>query len=214
LAKATAASKAKELSAQRALTMSKKLAAKFDQDNIAIEAALKGKLSEEDRARLLAMKALKSETKADDEKALVELEALQKKTASAELARIKEVESANAAATAKRKSELQALQEWLASNPVRAYIDTIGPSGSAVTVPGDFGAPPMSNAASTPPATNASNSGVSSSLQYGTYGSSGDINISVDAGIISDENRIVYLIADAVTRYTRFGGTTTPAGFI
>ncbi len=106
LAKAAAAAAAKELATKRALAMSKKLAAKFDQDNIAIEAALKGKLSDEDRARLLAMKALKSEIKTDDEKALVELEALQKKNAGAELARIKEIEAANTAANQKRKSEL------------------------------------------------------------------------------------------------------------
>jgi len=202
-----------QLNAQRQLAASKKLAAKFDQETIAIEAALKGKLSDEDRARLLAMKALKSETKTDDEKALVELEALQKKAAAAELARIKEVEAANTAANQKRKSELTALQEWLASNPLNAYINVITPGGSVGMVPSSFGAP-TGNAQSAPPATNAPSGGVSSSLQYGTYGSSGDININVDAGIISDENRIVYLIADAVTRYTRFGGTTTPAGFI
>jgi hypothetical protein len=213
LAKAAAAAKAKELATQRAITMSKKLAAKFDQDMIAIEAALKGDLSEEDRKRLLALKALKTEVKTDDEKALAELEALQKKNAGAELARIKEIEAANTAANQKRKSELTALQEWLASNPLNAYINVITPGGSAGMLPSSFGAP-TSNAQSRPPATNAPSGGVSSSLQYGTYGSSGDININVDAGIISDENRIVYLIADAVTRYTRFGGTTTPAGFI
>lgn len=209
-----AAAKAKELLTQRQLAANKKLAAKFDQDNIAIEAALKGKLSDEDRARLMALKALKSESKADDEKALNDLEAAQKKTAAAELARIKEAEAAQTAATQKRKSELQALQDWLASNPLNAYVNVTTPSGSRGMVPGSFGAPPASNAPSNPPPTNTSSSGATQSLQYGTYGAQGDINITVDAGIISDENRIVYLIADAVTRYTRFGGVTAPAGFI
>lgn len=213
LAKAAAAAKAKELAAQRALAMSKKLAAKFDQDNIAIEAALKGKLSDEDRARLLAMKALKSESKADDEKALNELEELQKKAAAAELARIKEVEAANTAANQKRKSELTALQEWLASNPLRAYINVIGPSGSPVTVPKDFGAP-SGNAQSAPPPTNASSTGVASNLQYGTYGAEGNITVNVNAGAIADENKLTYIIADQIVKYVRFGGTTAPAGFI
>ena len=214
LAKAAAAAKAKELATQRALTMSKKLAAKFDQDMIAIEAALKGDLSEEDRKRLLALKALKTEVKTDDEKALAELEELQKKNASAELARIKEVEAANTAANQKRKSELQALQEWLAANPLNTYINVITPGGTPGTLPSAFGAPPMTNAANTPPATNASTSGVSSSLQYGTYGATGDITVNVNAGTVADENKLTYIIADQIVKYVRFGGTTAPAGFI
>lgn len=213
LNKKAAAAKAKELAAQRALAMSKKLAAKFDQENIAIEAALKGKLSDEDRARLLAMKALKSETLADDAKALNELEELQKKAAAAELARIKEVEAANSAATSKRKSELRALQEWLASNPLRAYINVIGPTGSPVTVPRDFGAPPISNAAPTPPVTNAT-AGIPSGT--GTVAASGgnNITVNVNAGTVADENKLTYIIADQIVKYVRFGGVTAPAGFI
>jgi hypothetical protein len=213
LAKAAAAAKAKELAAQRALAMNKKLAAKFDQETIAIEAALKGKLSDEDRARLLAMKALKSEIKTDDEKALVELEALQKRAASAELARIKEVEAANTAANQKRKSELTALQEWLASNPLNAYVNVITPGGTIGTLPGSFGAPPLSNAATTPPPTNAT-AGIPSGT--GTVAASGgnNITVNVNAGTVADENKLTYIIADQIVKYVRFGGTTAPAGFI
>ena len=81
-------------------------------------------------------------------------------------------------------------------------------------VPGSFGAPPMGNAQSSPPATNTSSTGVSSSLQYGTYGATGDINISVNAGAIADENKLTYIIADQIVKYVRFGGNTAPAGFI
>ena len=48
----------------------KRLALKFDEQNIQIQAALKGKLSDADRKRLLALQALQSETNADDLKAL------------------------------------------------------------------------------------------------------------------------------------------------
>jgi hypothetical protein len=213
LAKAAAAAKAKELLTQRQLAANKKLGAKFDQENIAIEAALKGKLSEEDRARLMALKALKSETKADDEKALNDLEAVQKKAAAAELARIKEVEAANTAANQKRKSELTALQEWLAANPLNTYINVVTPSGSRGMVPESFGAP-KGNAQSSPPPTNASSTGVASNLQYGTYGAEGNITVNVNAGTVADENKLTYIIADQIVKYVRFGGVTAPAGFI
>jgi hypothetical protein len=51
-----------------------KLQGMFDIDAIQIEAALKGKISELDRARLLSMKALKTEDQSDDIKALERLE--------------------------------------------------------------------------------------------------------------------------------------------
>jgi hypothetical protein len=208
-----AAAKAKELAAQRQLTTSKKLAAKFDQENIAIEAALQGKLSEEDRARLLAMKALKSESKADDEKALNDLEELQRKAAAAELARIKEIEAANTAANQKRKSELQALQEWLASNPLNTYINVLTPGGTAGTLPSSFGAPSMGNAAPTPPPTNAST--VPMAAMTGTAtGGAPNVTVNVNAGTVADENKLTYIIADQIVKYVRFGGTTAPAGFI
>jgi hypothetical protein len=212
LAKAAAAAAAKELATKRALAMSKKLAAKFDQENIAIEAALKGKLSDEDRARLLAMKALKSEIKTDDEKALVELEALQKKNAGAELARIKEIEAANTAANQKRKSELTALQEWLASNPLNAYINVITPGGSVGMVPSSFGAP-SGNAQSAPPPTNASSVPVGAMTGTSAAGTP-NVTVNVNAGTIADENKLTYIIADQIVKYVRFGGTTAPAGFI
>lgn len=209
-----AAAKAKELAAQRQLATSKKLAAKFDQENIAIEAALKGKLSEEDRARLLAMKALKSETKADDEKALNDLEELQKKAAAAELARIKEIEAANTAANQKRKSELQALQEWLVSNPLNTYINVITPGGTPGMVPGSFAPPPAGNASSSPLPTN-----VNSNFPSVAPGRAADfglpnVTVNVNAGTVADENKLTYIIADQIVKYVRFGGNTAPAGFI
>lgn len=56
------------------ITASEKLKSMFDIDSIQLEAALKGKISELDRASLLAMQALKTEDQSDDIKALERLE--------------------------------------------------------------------------------------------------------------------------------------------
>ncbi|NDB69254.1 MAG: hypothetical protein EB015_14835 [Methylocystaceae bacterium] len=210
-----AAAKAKELAAQRQLATSKKLAAKFDQENIAIEAALKGKLSDEDRARLMALKALKTETLADDEKALNNLEAAQKKAAAAELASIKENEAARNASIAKQKSELQALAEWLASNPLKVYATAVV-NGVGITAPGDFGIPGGTNASpQTPPmTTNASGNFPSVAPGKSTDFGIPNITVNVNAGTITDENNLTYTIANQLAKFTRFGGVTTPAGFI
>ena len=214
LNKKAAAAKKAELAAQRALATSKKLAAKFDQENIAIEAALKTKLSDEDRARLLAMKALKTETTADDAKALADLNTAVKKNAAEELAGIKAAEEANTQAIAKRKSEYQALQEWLASNPLKVFTTAII-NGTEVTAPAAFGLS-GTNAAPSVPTTNAStgvNTGSMASVAAAA-GSAGNITVNVNAGTIADENKLTYIISNELTKFVRFGGITAPAGFI
>jgi len=214
LNKKAAAAKKAELAAQRALATSKKLAAKFDQENIAIEAALKAKLSDEDRARLLAMKALKTETTADDAKALADLNTAVKKNAAEELAGIKAAEEANTQAIAKRKSEYQALQEWLASNPLKVFTTAII-NGTEVTAPAAFGLS-GTNAAPSVPTTNAStgvNTGSMASVAAAA-GGAGNITVNVNAGTIADENKLTYIISNELTKFVRFGGITAPAGFI
>lgn len=214
LNKKAAAAKKAELAAQRALATSKKLSAKFDQENIAIEAALKAKLSDEDRARLLAMKALKTETTADDAKALADLNTAVKKNAAEELAGIKAAEEANTQAIAKRKSEYQALQEWLASNPLKVFTTAII-NGTEVTAPAAFGLS-GTNAAPSVPTTNAStglNTGSMASVAAAA-GNAGNITVNVNAGTIADENKLTYIISNELTKFVRFGGITAPAGFI
>lgn len=209
-----AAAKAKELAAQRALATSKKLAAKFDQENIAIEAALKGKLSDEDRARVLALKALKTESTADDQKALEDLDAAQAKGAAAEMARIKAAEEARTASIARQKSEFEALQNWLASNPLKVYTTAIL-NGVAVTAPGSFGLPPTNTAGAPIPSTNAS-TGITgtTAATNATSNAPSNITVNVNAGTIADENKLTYIISNELTKFVRFGGITAPAGFI
>lgn len=202
---------ATELRNQRQITANKKLAAKFDQDKIAIEAALKGKLSEEDRARLLALQALKSESKADDEQALKDLNELQKKNAAEEMARIKEGEAARSAAITREKQERQALQEWLKSNPMTVYTTSVV-NGQNVVTPEGFGLPPTNSTQTPIPATNASSGLPTAPAPAG--GGSPNVTVNVNAGTIADENKLTYIIADQIVKYVRFGGVTAPAGFI
>lgn len=214
LNKKAADEKRKELAAQRALATSKKLAAKFDQENIAIEAALKGKLSDEDRARVLALKAIKTETTADDAKALASLNEAVKKNAAEELAGIKAAEAARSASVAKQKSELQALQEWLASNPLKVFTTAVI-NGTAVTAPAAFGLS-STNAAPAVPTTNSSTGLNTGSLPTAAAANAGasNITVNVNAGTIADENKLTYIISNELTKFVRFGGITAPAGFI
>ena len=235
LNKKAADEKRKELAAQRALATSKKLAAKFDQENIAIEAALKYKLSAEDRARLEAMKALKSETAADDVKALANLEAAQKKSAAEELARISETKKAATSAVAAQKSEFEALAQWLKDNALEVFYkvnvtpqklgqyfagiipDPGNPAVANSPMPTLPNLPPT-NAGSNPPPTNASQDYAASLGRYfagvGPDPGAGNITVNVNAGTIADENKLTYIISNELTKFVRFGGITAPAGFI
>jgi len=123
-----------KLSLEKQTAALKKLQAKFDLDNIQLSAALAGKLSKEDEARVRALQALKTEQKADDLKTLEELEALQKKSADAEVARQNEI-----LATHKRNAA-----EILAVNKdnAKTYADFV----KSFTYPGGlFSGTPLAN---------------------------------------------------------------------
>ena len=68
-----------------------KLSRMFDMDSIQLAAALQGKLSKEDEARVKALQALKTEDKNDDIKALEDLEAAKRQATFDEIARMKSV---------------------------------------------------------------------------------------------------------------------------
>jgi hypothetical protein len=190
LAKKLRVEEEKKAKAARDAAASKRLAAKFDEQNIQIQAALKGKLDEQELVRLKALIALKSESKADDLKALEELEAAQKRLAASAVASAKEI----------------------AANPVRVgiYFDTFG----GVTAPSSFGLPATNVTAPSSfglPATNASPAPIAASAPATA---APNITVNVSAGTIADENKLTYLIGEQLTKYVRFGGTTAPAGFI
>jgi hypothetical protein len=72
-------------------TANERLARTFDLDAIQLAAALQGKLSKEDEARVKALQALKTEDKNDDIRALQELEAAKREATFDEIARMKSV---------------------------------------------------------------------------------------------------------------------------
>jgi hypothetical protein len=72
-------------------TANERLARTFDLDAIQLAAALQGKLSKEDEARVKALQALKTEDKNDDIKALQDLEAAKREATFDEIARMKSV---------------------------------------------------------------------------------------------------------------------------
>lgn len=189
LAKKLRAEEEKKAKAARDVLASKRLAGKFDEQNIQIQAALKSKLDEEEMVRLKALIALKSESKADDLKALAELEAAQKKMAD------------NAVAQAKA----------IAANPIRVYLDYVSSGGQTVTAPSSFGLPATNTSASSPVMTNVSPTPITPSAG-GTPPA--PITVNVNAGTIADENKLTYIISNELTKFVRFGGVTAPAGFI
>jgi hypothetical protein len=72
-------------------TANERLARTFNLDAIQLAAALQGKLSKEDEARVKALQALKTEDKNDDIRALQELEAAKREATFDEIARMKSV---------------------------------------------------------------------------------------------------------------------------
>jgi hypothetical protein len=81
----------KILSLTKQQTANERLARTFNLDAIQLAAALQGKLSKEDEARVKALQALKTEDKNDDIRALQELEAAKREATFDEIARMKSV---------------------------------------------------------------------------------------------------------------------------
>ena len=86
----------------------------FDMDAIQLAAALQGKVSKEDEARVKALQALKTEDKNDDIKALDDLEAAKRQATFDEIARMKSVveesKKSNAEIIADARSKIAAIQ--------------------------------------------------------------------------------------------------------
>jgi hypothetical protein len=138
------ADRTKILGLTKAQAANEKLSRMFDMDAIQLAAALQGKLSKEDEARVKALQALKTEDKNDDIRALEELEAAKRAATFAEIDRMKTIveasKKANEAIIADARARLAALQ--MPSNSVftghlgllpGTNIATPTPIGSAVS---------------------------------------------------------------------------------
>jgi hypothetical protein len=115
----------------KAQAANERLARTFDLDAIQLAAALQGKLSKEDEARVKALQALKTDDKNDDIKALSDLEAAKRQATFDEIARLKlivdESKKANEEILADARARISALSK--ASLPSAAAY-SVGAAGS------------------------------------------------------------------------------------
>lgn len=130
------ADRTKIVTITKAQAANEKLSRMFDMDAIQLAAALQGKLSKEDEARVKALQALKTEDKNDDIKALDDLEAAKRAATFAELDRMKTIveasKKANEAIIADARARIAALQ--MPSNSV--FTGHLGlPAGTNVATP-------------------------------------------------------------------------------
>ena len=123
--------KSKIVTLTKAQAANEKLARMFDMDAIQLAAALQGKLSKEDEARVKALQALKTTDKNDDITALNDLEAAKRAATFAEIARLKlvvdESKKANEEILADARARIAALSK--ASLPTAAAY-SVGAAGS------------------------------------------------------------------------------------
>ena len=125
------ADRTKILGLTKAQAANEKLSRMFDMDAIQLAAALQGKLSKEDEARVKALQALKTNDKDDDIKALQDLEAAKRQATFDEIARLKlivdESKKANEEILADARARISALSK--ASLPSAAAY-SVGAAGS------------------------------------------------------------------------------------
>ena len=122
------ADRTKIVTITKAQAANEKLSRMFDMDSIQLAAALQGKLSKEDEARVKALQALKTEDKNDDIKALDDLEAAKRAATFDEIARMKlvveESKKSNAEILADARSRIagiEALMGGLGSGAARDF---------------------------------------------------------------------------------------------
>ena len=136
-------SKSKIVALTKAEAANQKLASMFDMDAIQLAAALQGKLSKEDEARVKALQALKTEDKNDDIKALQDLEAAKRQATLDEIARMKSVveesKKSNAEIIADARTRIAAIQGLVSglgtSAPFLGHLNLpAGGSGTGATM--------------------------------------------------------------------------------
>ena len=142
----------KILGLTKAQAANEKLNRMFDMDAIQLAAALQGKLSKEDEARVKALQALKTEDKNDDIKALQDLEAARRQATFDEITRLKliaeESKKSNAEILADARAKIEALSRL--SPATAAAISLATPAIPAGQTPGFLPGPGVSNVPSLP----------------------------------------------------------------
>ena len=195
-----------------------KLQKMFDIDAIQIAAALKGNISELDRKSLLAMQALKTEDKNDDITALKELEQAKINADAADRSRkisaLQDTISTNKLALADVESTLAKISKLPV--PIVTYAGglfagtSLAPSGTNAGTQA-----PIAPSMPVMPSTNAGGatapdlSGYSATeLKQGLLGPT-TVNMTFNAGVISEEAKLARIMQAALQEANRNGWSTT-----
>jgi hypothetical protein len=200
------------------ISATEKLKAMFDIDAIQIAAALKGNISELDRKSLLAMQALKTEDKNDDITALKELEQAKINADAADRSRkisaLQDTISINKLALADVESTLAKITKL----PVPIVTYAGGLFAGTSLAPGGTNAgtqAPIAPSMPVMPSTNAGGatapdlSGYSATeLKQGLLGPT-TVNMTFNAGVISEEAKLARIMQAALQEANRNGWSTT-----
>lgn len=210
----------KTVNAVRKVSFRSRLAEMFDLEKAALAAArVNGQLSKEEQARVEALQALKTEQETDDEKYYKTLIGL---SADATSKLIADQNALGANLKVQLAAQLAAYNDLYAAMK-SPYTTGFGPSGAVVTAPRDFGipqmpAPVLPPAPAVPSPTDSFGALAPMERSMGGYGgatgNTQGVNITVNANAIGSEDYLVSLIGEAMTKYTRNGNVTAPAGFI
>jgi len=196
----------------------KKLQGMFDIDAIQIAAALKGNISELDRKSLLAMQALKTEDKNDDITALKELEQAKINADAADRSRkisaLQDTIAINKLALADVESTLAKITKLPV--PIVTYAGGLFAGTSLAPVGTNAGTQaPIAPSMPVMPSTNAGGatapdlSGYSATeLKQGLLGPT-TVNMTFNAGVISEEAKLARIMQAALQEANRNGWSTT-----
>jgi hypothetical protein len=206
----------KSTEAMKKAAANAKLQKMFDIDAIQIEAALKGKISELDRASLLAMKALKTENQNDDIKALERLEEAKIAADAADRARkIKALNETIAYNKAALDDWEQNYQKMLKSIPPN--LGNIGgvtpaspnqPAGQSPNYKPPTNVPNMPPTNSGTPAINDVFASARAALPGVNFGAP-NIDVTVNANTIADPDQLTRLIQAGIQAVARNGWSSS-----
>jgi hypothetical protein len=218
------ADRTKIVSLTKAQAANERLARTFDLDAIQLAAALQGKLSKEDEARVKALQALKTEDKNDDIRAIEELEAAKRAATFAEIARMKLVvedsKKSNAEIIADARTRIAAIQSLISGLGTNApFLGHLGlPSGGGGTnVNAGVGATNLPIDVSNVPGIGGGRDLIDEFNMEGTRSSAGPSSVTVNvnptgSGFIGNVDDFERIVQTAVQSLNTAGNSLTRAG--
>jgi hypothetical protein len=218
------ADRSKIVTITKAQAANEKLSRMFDMDSIQLAAALQGKLSKEDEARVKALQALKTEDKNDDIKALDDLETAKRQATLDEIARMKSVveesKKSNAEIIADARTRIAAIQGLVSGLGTNApFLGHLGlPSGGGGTnVNAGLGATNLPTDLSNMPVIGGGRDLIDEFNMEGTRSSAGPSSVTVNvnptgSGFIGNVDDFERVVQTAIQQLNRAGNSLTSAG--